>query len=322
VVPLEGAWRDAEGALAPPFFFPAASSCEAPAVPTERALRECLAARGAGGTLFFMGNSFARGMAFAVQAFLARARGGAAGEGGGEAPPRAEQIRLCPKHIDFSNDLTYSCELPLQDAAARAAEVAAAANASTPPPPPLVARVLWRHFWAAGGAPFAAAADRDFCTGQPSWRACYAAFFGAAGGGEGAVLFSTLGRGYAEAAARGGADFFAPATQRAVVADAEEFLASGVFNGTVVWTTQTRADSNCATWASFNPHMDAINEVVAPALAARGVVVVDQANFWRRGVRHRADEWVDGIHPPPEGYLAAFFIGMNALCDFNATGEG
>ena len=309
--PLNGTWRDPDGTLAPPYFFPDASECEAAAVPTEAMLRKCLADRG-GGRLFFMGNSFARGTAFALQAFLASARGGG---GAADAPPaREEQIRMCPKHIDFNNPLTYSCELLLQDPAARAAEVAAAANASAVPPPPLVARVLWRHFWASGLPALASGADRDFCSGQPSWEVCYAAFFGDRSG-TGDVLFTNIGRGYAEAAARSGSNFFDSATLRGVADDASAFLASRVFNGTVVWTTQTVADSNHATWASFNPHMEALNSVVPPLLRERGVVVVDQASFWKRGVRHRADMWVDGIHPPQEGYLAAFFLGMSALCE-------
>jgi len=303
VLPLNGTWRDASGAQEAPFFFPDAAACDTPRVPTEGMLRECLEARG--GRLYFMGNSFARGTAFALQAFLARARGGGAEQ---QEVPRAEQIRLCPKHIDWGNPLTFSCELPLQDAAARAAEVEAAANASAPARPPLLARVLWRHVWAG------AAGGQDFCSGQPSWRGCYAAFFGPGGGGRGDVLFSNVGRGYAEHAAQTGRDFFAAASMEGLLSDADAFLSSGVFNGTVVWTTATQADPHFPTWASFNPHMAALNAAVAAPLAARGVVVVDQAHFWERGLKHNADRWVDGIHPPEEAYLAAFFLGMSAVC--------
>ena len=279
VVPLRvvgGTWDVAR----PPYFFPNASQCDPPPVLDAAAIRSCLARVGVRrpARQFLLGNSFARGAAFALHAWMTN----------GTMTSRLDQLGLCTKRRDARGDANeLSCRLD----AGRGTTLS----------------VLWRYSLGDGYG--------DFCDGVPA-AVCHAQFFGA-DPDDGDVAIAAMGLRHVELAGRlrddanvsatflGELDaFVASGVFRGTlvwptVAPADPAGGWGSFNGRV-------ETLNAAVVAGLRNRSS----------RARGggprVVVLDHAHFIAGLPANQT--WRDAIHPPDESYLALVFHALAAVC--------
>lgn len=275
IVPLNGTWDAAR----PPYFFPLPRQCDTPPALTGEEIRACLTRRGVRrpARLFFVGNSFARSAAFVTHSWLT----------GTPLMTRSNQLVKCRKarvgDAEHANPDAESCVLD------------AGRNLTLP--------VLWRRSLGRHGAKLFAS---DYCDGAASADACHAAFFGQYSD-PGDVLFLMLGLGYVERAVGYGVH----KTAAFFVEDTREFLASGVFNGTVVWPTLTLASPRGA-YAGWNDAVRELNRIAAAPLSAMGAHVLDYNNFISG--KPVNETWVDAIHPPAQSFQALVLHAVGELC--------
>lgn len=266
----------------------------------------CLARRG-NGRIFFVGNSFARGLAFALQRlvkfglaqlleWLLRKH----------VYSRMEEKAQSPK--GRTNATAYSCELQLEGSEAQA-------HAGL-----LSMRFLWRPSLMVSAQHILAPEKPylpDYCEGLPM-QECYQPFFN--GSRPGDILIQNIGRGYAEAlqTTRG---FIPSIATRLAIDDFDAFFAADLFRGDVVHVTMPHAEPT-GPYAGFDDWTDHINNVLVAHLAANfsRVVVVDEAAFVRGDIRAE-DAWEDAIHPPAQHYLAILFHAFTELCGVEAEEE-
>jgi hypothetical protein len=147
----------------------------------------------------------------------------------------------------------------------------------------------------------------DYCDDAASAQACHAAFFGPYSD-PGDVLFLFAGMAYLErTAARLGVE----QSVQFFMDDFDAFLASRVFNGTIVWPTLTMA-SPAGAYGGWNSYFTALNAIVPSLMRARGVHVLDYSSFIKG--RPADQTWVDAIHPPSQSYQALVLHALGELC--------
>lgn len=266
----------------PPYFFPAPHLCPEPPAFTPDSFLRCMARRGRG-RMFFMGNSFARGMGYALAARL----------NGLSHATRDEQKQSCAKVravVGVGN--AASCTLNVTVPGSLSGSVAAGDAAI---------RVLWRATLNSTGL------KHDFCFGQPPAE-CYRDFFDDSRPGD--VLVTTVGMDYALGLRSVGLS--GSGVLNWTLADVDAFMDARWFKGTIVWTT-IMLGHPAKNWGSYAGMLDAMNDFLVPVMRARGVTVVDMRRF---GADLAPDAlYVDAIHPHDEVYAAALFHAVATLCD-------
>ena len=275
VLDLRGTW---DASRVEPFFLPDPSLCDAPRpLVTPASLAACLVRRGKNrpAKLFFAGNSLARGVAFTLSSWML----------GNTVAPRSDQMKTCLKAPDGVHE---HCQIPLSDGASPAA-------------------FMWRDAWGDTGV---IPPRKDWCFNK-SAVACHAAFFGA-DSDPGDVFITNIARGYLESAFQRGLGVN-QGFLNATLGDLDQFIASRVFAGTVVWATSPRAHPN-NTYGGYNEHTDRMNDFYAGELRQRGVSVMDHAHFISESTPP-AGRWVDAIHPPTESYLSLVQFVLSDICD-------
>ena len=276
--PLPGVFR----ADSPPYFFPNASTgCPPAPVLTPTAWLTCLARRR--GRLFIMGNSLGRGIAYMWQSVL---------NGMTRHADRAAQKAACAKSPSAHNtDNIASCVLDVGVPPALNGSGSGTSSGSVRSDAPLsitpedaAVRFLWRPtFWNTSWEPY------DFCNGKAPGE-CYGAFFSPESR-EGDVLVIQTGLGFVEK------QHLAPR----MIDDFRDFMASGVFRGTVVWLSSPLAHPD-KSWGGFNVYIDPLMDALAPVVIASGARVVDFRRF-ADGVS-ATNAFSDAIHPPLVFYEA------------------
>ena len=238
-----------------------------------------------GGRLFFAGNSIARGIAHSVGASFT-----------GIHIPRMKQKRSCLKQNLVAEaepqESLASCSIDLLQ--------------GTPPPPnlpPLAdVRFLWQEqWWNRTGPEFCGTLDPNVC-----WRS----FFGSGPGGahtRADVFVSNGGRWYIEEMTRRSALNMTAAIKNAL-ADAKDFMASGVFLGPVVWLTIPTAKEGGG-YGSFNGFTNAFNQGVTAGLQQLGIHVLDFHAFYSK-----PEDYTDQIHPWNSSYVAAVHHVLSIVC--------
>jgi hypothetical protein len=223
----------------PPYYFPEPRLCPVPPVFSSEGFLGCMARRR--GRVFFLGNSFARGMGLTLAAHL----------NGISQVNRGAQKKTCAKVRDVVGARTdgyadqVSCKLNVTVPSALSGSVDADDAAI---------RILWRAMLNNTDL------NRDFCFDLPP-AMCYHDFFDDSRPGD--VLITTVGMDYALVLKAKGAS-------RAEVAawtlrDIDAFLDARWFRGTIVWMTLFLGHPT-QNWGSFAPALDAMNDALIPAM--------------------------------------------------------
>jgi hypothetical protein len=239
--------------VCPPYFFPNTSlaQCSAPPLFRTQDFVTCMRDRG-GGRLFFMGNSIARGMAFAMQSIL---------NDNAPVASRASQKELCTK-TPTGNGTAQGCTLKFP--------VPPDLQNATSPQDAQIA-VNWRF------SMYRRDVKVDKC-GSDTPEDCYRHFFrGPSLPAD--VLILNVGLGYIEDWRARGVWGSPGHTASDIVDDFARFLDARLFNGTLIWTTLTPAHPAKA-WGGHNPDIEALSARIASLLQQRNQTVIDMRSFF------------------------------------------
>ena len=277
VVPLNGTFNE----TLPPYYFPRPELCPIPRVFSRESFMRCMHDRQ--GRFFTMGNSFSRGFAFAMQQMLIA---------NSTAIDRQSQKKICDKAAHSAND-DQSCtlEIPIPS---ELQGIVKQEEANI--------NFLWR------GSFYNTSWQTDFCSGRTPTD-CYRHFFkGESRPGD--VLISNIGLGYVEHWR--GQGTWKPYRLADAARDVANFLDSGIFKGTFIWTSVTLAHPQ-RNYGGFNPDMDAINAALVPVILARNGSIIYQRSFNQGLPLEQA--YTDAIHPPVSHYMAVMYHAMAVACD-------
>lgn len=228
-----------------------------------------------------MGNSIARGMAFAMHSIL-----------NDDAPmvERTSQKEMCSKVSVTAESCILRISVPPDMKDAMPEEDAQIA-------------INWRH------AMYRSDTRPDNCGSDPP-EVCYRHFFrGESRPGD--VLIFNVGLGYIEGWRSTGVWRQPDHGPSDIVADFVNFLDAGLFNGTIIWTTITPAHPDKG-WGGYNPDMTEVNSAILKLMLQRRQPVIDLASIWRS--LPVEDLFTDAIHPPDHMYKAAVYHAMSVVC--------